>query len=43
MEILNEDGKPLSIQAFGKRMNGLGYKSEKIGGAKKYLGIEVGL
>ena len=39
----NADGKPLSIQAFGKRMNQLGHKSEKIGGIKKYLGLEAGL
>ncbi|SVD60653.1 uncharacterized protein METZ01_LOCUS413507, partial [marine metagenome] len=39
----NEDGNPLSIQAFGKRMNQLGYKSKKIGGVKKYLGLETGL
>jgi len=39
----NEEGKPLSIHAFGKRMNRLGYISEKIGGVKKYLGLEVGL
>jgi len=39
----NADGKPFSIQAFGKRMNQLGHKSEKIGGIKKYLGLEVGL
>ena len=39
----NADGNPLSIQAFGKRMNQLGHKSEKIGGIKKYLGLEAGL
>ena len=39
----NADGKPLSIQAFGRRMNQLGHKSEKIGGVKKYLGLEAGL
>ena len=39
----NADGKPFSIQAFGKRMNQLGHKSEKIGGIKKYLGLEAGL
>ena len=39
----NEDENPLSIQAFGKRMNQLGYKSDKIGGVKKYFGLEVGL
>jgi len=39
----NTDGKPFSIQVFGKRMNQLGYKSEKHGGVKKYFGLGVGL
>ena len=39
----NEDGNPLSIQAFGKRMNQLDHKSKKKGGIKKYLGLEIGL
>jgi hypothetical protein len=39
----NADGKHLSIQAFGRRMNQLGHESEKIGGIRKYFGLEVGL
>ena len=37
----NAEGKPLSIQAFGKRMNLMGYKSDKLGGIKKYIKIRV--
>ena len=37
----NAEGRPLAIQPFGKRMNLLGYKSEKIGGTKKYIKIRV--
>ena len=37
----NAEGKPLSIQAFGKRMNLMGYKSDKIGGTRKYIGFQI--
>lgn len=37
----NYAGKPISQIMFGKRMRTIGHKSEKIGGAKKYIGIKI--
>ncbi|MCS5661543.1 MAG: phage/plasmid primase, P4 family, partial [Dehalococcoidia bacterium] len=37
----NAIGRPISPQAFGKRMKALGMGSEKIGGIRKYLGLEL--
>jgi putative DNA primase/helicase len=37
----NFSEKVMSQQAFGKRMAGAGYKSEKIGGKRWYIGLET--
>jgi len=37
----NESGKPVSNTMFGRRMKALGMGSEKIGGNKVYVGLEI--
>ena len=37
----NYAGKPITQIIFGKRMGSIGYKSEKIGGKKKYTGVKI--
>ena len=38
----NESGKPVSQIIFGKRMKSMGMGSEKIGGNKVYVGLDIG-
>ena len=38
----NETGKPISQIAFGKRMKSMGMGSEKIGGKRVYVGLDIG-
>jgi putative DNA primase/helicase len=37
----NSDGKPISHNMFGRRMKALGHSSDKIGGRKVYIGLEL--
>ena len=38
----NETGKPISQVAFGKRMKSMGMGSDKIGGNRVYVGLNIG-
>ena len=37
----NETGKPISQVAFGKRMKSMGMGSEKIGGNRVYVDLDI--
>ena len=39
---VNESGKPVTQIALGKRMKSMGMGSEKIGGNRVYVGLDIG-